>query len=66
MTAQEPEEYVAEIHDQMETGREQEEEKKLITKEFCNKLGLSQCPGKKIEKGRDGKKHQRDIFRDVL
>lgn len=29
------------------------------------KLIISQCPGKKIEKGRDGKKHDRDIYRDV-
>ncbi|CDW77542.1 dual specificity protein phosphatase [Stylonychia lemnae] len=29
------------------------------------KLALSQCPGKKIEKGRDGKRHDRDIFKDI-
>lgn len=29
------------------------------------KYALSQCPGKKIERGRDGKKHDRDIFKDV-
>ena len=29
------------------------------------KLGVSQCPGKNMEKGRDGKKHSRDIFKDV-
>ena len=30
-----------------------------------NKIGLSQCPGKKILMGRDGKKHDRDIYKDV-
>jgi hypothetical protein len=26
------------------------------------KLGVSQCPGKKIERGRDGKTYDRNIF----
>ena len=29
------------------------------------KLGVSQCPGKRIERGRDGKTYDRNIFRDV-
>jgi len=30
-----------------------------------NKLGVSQCPGKKLERGRDGKAHNRNIEADV-
>ncbi len=30
-----------------------------------NKLGVSQCPGKKLDKGRDGKSYNRDIFLDI-
>lgn len=30
-----------------------------------NKMGVCQCPGKKLAMGRDGKAHNRDIFADV-
>lgn len=30
-----------------------------------SKLGVSQCPGKRIQRGRDGKTYDRNIFRDV-
>ena len=30
-----------------------------------NKLGICQCPGKKLKMGRDGKAHDRDIFQDI-
>lgn len=30
------------------------------------KLGLCQCPGKKLSKGRDGKEHIRDLQSDLL
>jgi cyclin-dependent kinase inhibitor 3 len=33
---------------------------------MMGKLGVTQCPGKNIEKGRDGKKHARDIYKDVF
>ena len=43
---------------------------KLIMKETVleikNKLGVSQCPGKKLERGRDGKSHNRNIDADVM
>jgi hypothetical protein len=34
--------------------------------EIKNKLGVSQCPGKKLERGRDGKAHNRNIEADVM
>ena len=43
----------------MQTLKLSEEEK--VQTYTINKLGVSQCPGKRIEKGRDGKKHDRDI-----
>ena len=38
---------------------------KLTLREGINikgKLGVSQCPGKKIERGRDGKCYDRNIY----
>ena len=34
--------------------------------EIKHKLGVSQCPGKKLERGRDGKSHNRNIEADVM
>jgi hypothetical protein len=34
--------------------------------EIKNKLGVSQCPGKKLERGRDGKSYNRNIEGDVM
>ena len=34
-------------------------------KELKSKLAISQCPGKKIERGRDGKTYDRNIYQDV-
>ncbi len=34
--------------------------------EIKNKLGVSQCPGKKLERGRDGKSYNRNIEGDVI
>lgn len=34
--------------------------------EIKNKLGVSQCPGKILERGRDGKAHNRNIDADVM
>lgn len=31
-----------------------------------NKLGVSQCPGKKLDRGRDGKSYNRNIEADVM
>lgn len=33
--------------------------------EVKNKMGVCQCPGKKLAMGRDGKAHNRNIFADV-
>jgi protein-tyrosine phosphatase len=33
--------------------------------EVKNKLGVSQCPGKKLAMGRDGKSHDRNIYLDL-
>ncbi len=39
--------------------------KEAFSQAINNKLGVSQCPGKKLERGRDGKSHNRNIETDV-
>lgn len=38
----------------------------IISTDNGGKLYLSQCPGKNLAKGRDGKVHTRDILEDVI
>ncbi|OMJ83647.1 hypothetical protein SteCoe_15374 [Stentor coeruleus] len=38
----------------------------VASNENGGKLGLCQCPGKKLTKGRDGKEHIRDLHSDLL